>query len=91
VGESRRSAAVGKIRTALVAALDSPSGWQRDLVQQVLVQTKLTAAQNRVSLYQSLGGDSLIANAPLCPVTYVSNGGNATLATQCPPASAAAR
>src|SRR5205823_13497346 len=27
------------------------------LVQQVLVQTKLTAAQNRVSLYQSLGGD----------------------------------
>ena len=52
-------------------------------VQQVLVQTKLTAAQNRVSLYQSLGGDSLIENAPLCPVTYVSNSGNATLATQC--------
>jgi multidrug efflux system outer membrane protein len=60
-------------------------------VQQVLVQTKLTAAQNRVSLYQSLGGDSLIENAPVCPVAYVSNGGNATLATQCPPASTAVR
>jgi multidrug efflux system outer membrane protein len=28
--------------------------------QQLLVQTKLTAAQNRVDLYQSLGGDSLL-------------------------------
>jgi multidrug efflux system outer membrane protein len=60
-------------------------------VQQLLVQTRLTAAQNRVSLYQSLGGDSLLQTTPLCPVAYVSNGGNATLATQCPPASTAAR
>ena len=29
--------------------------------QQILVQTKLTAAQNRVELYQALGGDSLLA------------------------------
>jgi multidrug efflux system outer membrane protein len=60
-------------------------------VQQLLVQTKLTAAQNRVTLYQSLGGDSMFQNAPLCPVTYVSNGGNATLATQCAAASPPAR
>jgi multidrug efflux system outer membrane protein len=56
-------------------------------VQQTLVNTRLTAAQNRVALYQSLGGDPLIANAPVCPVKYISNGGNATLVTQCPAAS----
>jgi len=55
-------------------------------VQQTLVNTRLTAAQNRVALYQSLGGDPLIANAPVCPVKYVGNGGSATLVTQCPPA-----
>jgi multidrug efflux system outer membrane protein len=54
-------------------------------VQQVLVRTKLTAAQNRVDIYQSLGGDSLLQTAPLCDVRYVSKGGNATLASQCPP------
>jgi multidrug efflux system outer membrane protein len=54
-------------------------------VQQVLVRTKLSAAQNRVDVYQSLGGDSLLQTAPLCDVRYVSNGGNATLASQCPP------
>jgi multidrug efflux system outer membrane protein len=32
--------------------------------QQLLVQTKLTAAQNRVALYQALGGDSLLDAAP---------------------------
>ena len=52
-------------------------------VQETLVNTRRTAAQNRVSLYQSLGGDSLIENSPLCSVNYVSNGGNATLATDC--------
>ncbi|HEX6741580.1 MAG TPA: efflux transporter outer membrane subunit [Sphingomicrobium sp.] len=31
--------------------------------QQLLVQTKLTAAQNRIDLYQSLGGDSLLTPA----------------------------
>jgi multidrug efflux system outer membrane protein len=51
--------------------------------QNSLVQTKATAGRNRVSLYQSLGGDSLIENSPLCAVNYVSNGGNATLATDC--------
>ncbi len=57
-------------------------------VQQVLVQAKRTAAQNRVALYQSLGGDSLIENAPVCPVAYVNSAAGATLATQCQPAAA---
>ena len=52
--------------------------------QQVLVQTKATAGHNRVALYQSLGGDPLIANSPLCAVTYVGSGSRPTLATQCP-------
>ncbi len=60
-------------------------------VQQVLVQAKRTAAQNRVALYQSLGGDSLIANAPICPVNYVSSTRGATLVTQCPAAPMAVR
>jgi multidrug efflux system outer membrane protein len=54
-------------------------------VQQNLVRTKLTAAQNRVAVYQALGGDSLLQTAPLCDVRYVPNGGNATLASQCRP------
>jgi multidrug efflux system outer membrane protein len=52
-------------------------------VQQTLVNTRRTAAQNRVTLYQTLGGDSLIENSPLCSVNYVSNSSNATLATDC--------
>jgi multidrug efflux system outer membrane protein len=55
-------------------------------VQQVLVQTKLTAAQNRVTLYQTLGGDPLIQTAPLCEVRYVSSASSAKLASQCSPA-----
>ena len=33
--------------------------------QQILVQTKLTAAQNRVDLYQALGGDSQLDASPV--------------------------
>ena len=54
-------------------------------VQQTLVNTRRTAAQNRVALYQSLGGDSLLQTAPLCDVTYVSNASSAKLASQCSP------
>ena len=54
-------------------------------VQQTLVLTRRTAAQNRVALYQSLGGDALLQNAPLCNVTYVSSANNAKLASQCSP------
>jgi len=53
--------------------------------QNAFVQTKATAAHNRVDLYQSLGGDSLIATAPLCDVTYVSSANSAKLASQCSP------
>jgi multidrug efflux system outer membrane protein len=53
--------------------------------QRVLVQTKLTAAQNRVALYSTLGGDSLLQTAPLCDVTYVSSASSAKLASQCSP------
>jgi multidrug efflux system outer membrane protein len=51
--------------------------------QNSLVQTKATAAHNRVDLYQALGGDPLISTSPVCGVDYVSNGGNATLVTDC--------
>lgn len=54
-------------------------------VQQTLVNTRLTAAQNRVTLYQSLGGDTLLQTAPLCNVTYVSSANSAKLASQCSP------
>jgi len=55
--------------------------------QNSLVQTKATAAHNRVDLYQALGGDPLISTSPVCSVDYVSNGGNATLVTDCSKAS----
>jgi multidrug efflux system outer membrane protein len=54
-------------------------------VQQTLVNTRRTAAQNRVDLYRSLGGDSLLQTAPLCTVTYVSRANSAKLASQCSP------
>ena len=53
--------------------------------QNTLVQTKATAAHNRVALYQTLGGDSLLQHAPLCDVTYVSSANSAKLASQCSP------
>jgi multidrug efflux system outer membrane protein len=34
--------------------------------QQTMVQTRLTAAQNIVSLYQAIGGDALLQGTPLC-------------------------
>ena len=54
-------------------------------VQQTVVNTRRTAAQNRVAVYQSLGGDTLLQNAPLCQVTYVSSASSAKLASQCSP------
>jgi multidrug efflux system outer membrane protein len=61
---------------------------QRSLyaVEQALVQTRLTAAKNRVTLYSSLGGDSLLQTTPLCPVAYVATPRGSTLVTQCPEA-----
>ena len=34
--------------------------------QQTMVQTKLTAAQNIVDIYQSIGGDTLLQATPVC-------------------------
>jgi multidrug efflux system outer membrane protein len=34
--------------------------------QQAMVQTKLTAAQNLVTVYQSIGGDTLLQATPVC-------------------------
>ena len=51
--------------------------------QTTLVQTKTTAAHNRVALYESLGGDALLQTAPVCPVDYVSAPQGVTLATNC--------
>ena len=34
--------------------------------QQVLVQTKLTAADNIVDLYEAIGGDALLQATPVC-------------------------
>lgn len=51
--------------------------------QNSLAQTKATAGHNRVNIYQSLGGDSLIENSPLCAVDYARNGSTASLSTDC--------
>ncbi len=53
--------------------------------QQTMVQTKLTAAQNIVSLYQAIGGDASLQAAPVCQsLPGDNNPGNVTLA-QCTP------
>ena len=55
--------------------------------QQVLVQTKLTAAQNIIDLYQAIGGDALLQATPVCqPLPGDSNASSAKLASQCSPA-----
>lgn len=45
-----------------LATLDSQRSYYS--TQQIVVQTKLTAAQNRVDLYEFLGGDSLLQPPP---------------------------
>ena len=47
---------------AFLATLDSQRSYYS--TQQIVVQTKLTAAQNRVDLYEALGGDSLLQPVP---------------------------
>jgi len=36
------------------------------VAQQQMVATKLSAAQNLVTLYQTIGGDTLLQMTPLC-------------------------
>jgi multidrug efflux system outer membrane protein len=45
-----------------LSTLDSQRSYY--LTQQILVQTKLTAARNRIDLYQALGGDSQLEPPP---------------------------
>jgi multidrug efflux system outer membrane protein len=56
------------------------------IAQQQLVQAKLTAAQNRVDLYQSIGGDALLQSVPICqPLPSDNNASSAKVASQCSP------
>jgi len=53
--------------------------------QQQMVQTKLTAAQNLVDIYQSIGGDALLQTTPVCqPLPGDASGSSSRLA-QCSP------
>ena len=55
--------------------------------QQTLVQTKLTAAQNIITLYQAIGGDALLQATAFCqPLPDDAGPANANSATQCTPA-----
>jgi multidrug efflux system outer membrane protein len=58
--EARYQAGIDPFLTVLVA--------QRSYytAQQQMVQTKLTAAQNIVTIYQSIGGDTLLQGTPVC-------------------------
>jgi multidrug efflux system outer membrane protein len=46
--------------------------------QQLMVQTKFTAAQNIVSIYQSIGGDTLLQATPVCQQLPGDTGATAT-------------
>ena len=67
-----------------LASLDAQRSYYS--AQRTLVQTKLTAAQNSVDLYEALGGDSLLQNLPVCqPLPPASSTSSAKLASQCSP------
>src|SRR5205085_1228952 len=56
------------------------------IAQQQLVQAKLTAAQNRIDLYQAIGGDALLQSVPICqPLPSDNNASSAKVASQCSP------
>ena len=62
---------------------------QRSLysAQQAMVQTKLTAAQNIVAIYQAIGGDVLLQQTPICQaLPGDSSASSAKVASQCSPA-----
>ena len=62
---------------------------QRSLysAQQAMVQTKLTAAQNIVTIYQVVGGDALLQRTPVCQALPGDNSASsAKVASQCSPA-----
>ena len=53
--------------------------------QQQMVQTKLTAAQNIVTLYQSIGGDTLMQATPVCQPLPGDHAAGVTPARDCTP------
>ena len=53
--------------------------------QQQMVQTKLTAAQNLVDIYQSIGGDALLQTMPVCQALPGDNEVSAAKPAQCTP------
>jgi len=55
--------------------------------EQTLVSIKLTAAQNIVTTYQAIGGDTLLQGTPICqPLPGDTGQPNAVLAKECLPA-----
>lgn len=78
--ESRYRAGIDPFLTVLDAQRSYYSA------QQAMVQTKLTAAQNLVNIYQSIGGDALLQATPVCqPLPGDSNAESAKPARQCAP------
>jgi multidrug efflux system outer membrane protein len=78
--EARYRAGIDPFLTVLVA--------QRSYytAQQQMVLTKLTAAQNIVDTYQSIGGDTLLQSTPVCQaLPGDNNASSAKLASQCSP------
>jgi multidrug efflux system outer membrane protein len=53
--------------------------------QQQMVQTKLTAAQNLVDIYQSIGGDALLQRTPVCEQLPGATASAARPAASCTP------
>jgi multidrug efflux system outer membrane protein len=53
--------------------------------QQAMVQTKLTAAQNIVDIYQSIGGDALLQATPVCQALPGDSAGATTRPAMCAP------
>ena len=53
--------------------------------QQQMVQTKLTAAQNLVDIYQSIGGDTLLQTTPVCQALPGDSKVSAAKPAQCTP------
>jgi multidrug efflux system outer membrane protein len=66
-----------------LAVLDAQRSYYA--AQQQMVQTKLAAAQNLVTLYQSIGGDASLQATPVCQPLPGDKASSAKLASQCSP------
>jgi outer membrane protein, multidrug efflux system len=64
-----------------LAVLDAQRSYYS--AQQQMVQTKLAAAHNLVTLYQSIGGDSQLARTPVCQPLPGDSAATAAAAPQC--------